>query len=453
VSPLLGRPITWLRKHAQRVLYVLAALSLVTAVGTATVGGFRLHHAALLERQALRTQELAGAVAQLQAVSLRLEAQGPARGAARAHALAESTAAFRAVNAHDRHEAARIRAVYLAYLSTSTHAFERAAAGGRIPDAQQRAVDRALGRLQTQLDAEAQRLAEEMRVTNPKTRTALVAAAIAAGLLVALLIWQFEVQRRAGRIDRDNAARSEELSRLREEFVAAVSHELRTPLTSIIGYLDLIVDGDAENLTDEQRGYLAVATRNADRLHELVGDLLLVAEAESGGLSLDLRDVDLDTLADDCVESARPAAGAKEIQLTLATGAAPHIEGDAVKLAQMMDNLVSNAIKFTPAGGRVTVRTALEDGQALFEVTDTGPGISRADQAQLFERFFRTSSAIEKAIRGTGLGLAITKAIVDAHDGTIEVRSTVGLHSTFRVLLPVSQESTVPAPAVAKALR
>jgi signal transduction histidine kinase len=273
----------------------------------------------------------------------------------------------------------------------------------------------------------------------------LVSAAAAAGLLVALLIWQFELQRKAGRIDRDNAVRSEELSRLREEFVASVSHELRTPLTSIIGYLELIGDDDTGQLTHDQRTFLSVVQRNAYRLHDLVGDLLLVAEARGGSITLDLREVDLDALATDCVESARPAADARQIELTLSQGAMP-IQGDPIRLEQMMDNLVSNAIKFTPVGGRVAVRTALEHGQALFEVTDTGPGISRADQAQLFERFFRTRSAIDQAIRGTGLGLTITKAIVQAHQGSITVESAVGKYSTFRVRLPETQEPSRAIP-------
>jgi signal transduction histidine kinase len=311
--------------------------------------------------------------------------------------------------------------------------------------AQQRQIDRELDRFRSLINVEVRRLARAVHVTNPQARLALVSAAAAAGLLVALLIWQFELQRKAGRIDRDNAVRSEELSRLREEFVASVSHELRTPLTSIIGYLELIGDDDTGQLTHDQRTFLSVVQRNAYRLHDLVGDLLLVAEARGGSITLDLREVDLDALATDCVESARPAADARQIELTLSQGAMP-IQGDPIRLEQMMDNLVSNAIKFTPVGGRVAVRTALEHGQALFEVTDTGPGISRADQAQLFERFFRTRSAIDQAIRGTGLGLTITKAIVQAHQGSITVESAVGKYSTFRVRLPETQEPSSAVP-------
>jgi signal transduction histidine kinase len=442
----LGRSASWVANRKQRLLYGLAAAALVVAVGAGTAGGFLLRRAAEVERQALRTQALAGAVGQLQGSALRAEVGGatPQLAAGRKQALDATYAAFRDVRAHDRAEGDRIRRALLAYVDRSTREFNRAAETGRTSVAQQRQIDRELDRFRSLINVEVRRLARAVHVTNPQARLALVSAAVAAGLLVALLIWQFELQRKAGRIDRDNAVRSEELSRLREEFVASVSHELRTPLTSIIGYLELIGDDDTGQLTHDQRTFLSVVQRNAYRLHDLVGDLLLVAEARGGSITLDLREVDLDALATDCVESARPAADARQIELTLSQGAMP-IQGDPIRLEQMMDNLVSNAIKFTPVGGRVAVRTALEHGQALFEVTDTGPGISRADQAQLFERFFRTRSAIDQAIRGTGLGLTITKAIVQAHQGSITVESAVGKYSTFRVRLPETQE---PSPAV-----
>jgi signal transduction histidine kinase len=439
----LGRGAAWLEQHKQRLLYFLAASSLTVAVGAAAVGGVLLRHAADVERQALRTQALAGAVVQLQSFSFRVEAKGVTSGlvASRRRALEATYAAFRDVRAHDRAESDRIRRAYLSYVSASTRQFNGAKASGVTSAAEQRRIDRELSRFESLINVEIRRLERVMRVTNPEARLALVSAVVAAALLVGSLIWQFELQRRAGRIDRDLAVRAEELSRLREEFVATVSHELRTPLTSIIGYLDLINDDQPVNLTADQQTFLAVVERNAERLHELVGDLLLVAETDGGGrLTLDLQDVDLDALATECVESARPSANAKQIQLNLTRGAPERIQGDPFRLGQMMDNLVSNAIKFTHAGGSVRVRTAFEHGLVLFEVADTGPGISSLDQAQLFDRFFRSPAAIEQAIRGTGLGLAITKTIVEAHQGSITVESAVGKHSTFRVQLPQTQE-------------
>jgi Signal transduction histidine kinase len=256
-----------------------------------------------------------------------------------------------------------------------------------------------------------------------------------------VLIWQFELQRRAGRIDRDNAERSEELMRLRNDFTAAVSHELRTPLTSILGYLELIRDNDSVERPPDEDAFLAVVQRNAERLMRLVSDLLLVAEVESGMLTLQIEDVDLGGLAAECVEAAQPAADGNRIRLNLNRGLSEPLRADPIRLAQMMDNLVSNAIKFTPVDGHVTVSTTVRDGQAVFEVADSGIGVATVDQAQLFDRFFRTRAAVARATPGTGLGLTITKAIVDAHGGSIDVTSAVGVGTTFRVRLPLSHAS------------
>ncbi len=228
-----------------------------------------------------------------------------------------------------------------------------------------------------------------------------------------------------------------DLDRMKDDFVAAVSHELRTPLTSITGYLELVLDGEAGALNAEQIQFLGVAQRNTGRLLRLVGDLLFVARVEAGKMALDTSPVDLHTLVFESVEAASLGAEAKEIELLLSTDAIDPIEADPARLAQVIDNLVSNAIKFTPRGGRVEVRSFAEGGYAVVEVGDTGMGISAEDQAQLFERFFRTESATSSAIQGTGLGLAIAKAIVEAHGGEILVESQVGSGTTFRVTLPL----------------
>ncbi len=445
----LGRNRNWLERHKQRLVYLLLAGSMAVAVGAATVGGFLLRRAANIERQALRTQQLAGAAVELQGFSLQARAGGVTKqlAAGRKQALETTSAAFEDVRAHDSAESDRIRAAYLAYVRGSTREFRQETESGRTSVARERQSARQLSRLESLIDIESRRLARAARVANPEARAAVASAAVAAALLVGLLIWQFRLERRAGRIDRDNTTRSEELIRLRDEFVAAVSHELRTPLTSIIGYLDLLKDNELGNLTPDQLAFIAAGQRGADRLHQLVGDLLLVAEGEHGMLTLAIHEIDLDALAAKCVEAARPDADAKQIQLSLSRGSTRPIQGDAPRLGQMLDTLLSNAIKFTPAGGRVGVRTAFHDGQALVEVTDSGPGIFHGDQAQLFDRFFRSRAATDKAIGGTGLGLTITKAIVDAHHGSITVESTVGKGSTFRVRLPETQEPTRPAPA------
>jgi signal transduction histidine kinase len=434
----------WLIDHQQRLGYALVALSLAVVVGSATAGGFLLHRSAALERQTLRTQMLGGLAFQVQDFVSRAQTeQAATEGLAAGHASAVAAAntAFLNLEAHDPDAAARIHAPLVAYLRSSTFAFARARADkGRLPRPEQRQVERNLALLESRIDAEIAGQAHATRVANPRARFWLIATAIAAGLLIALLIWQFEMQRRAGRIDRDHVERAEELMRLRDDFAAAVSHELRTPLTSILGYLELIRDDESVERSAEEQTYLAIVQRNAERLLRLVSDLLLVAEVESGTLTLRLADVDLAALATECVEAAQPAATAGGIELTLNDGATEPMSGDPTRLAQMLDNLVSNAIKFTPSGGRVTITTATRDGATLVDVVDSGVGISRVDQLKLFDRFFRTPDAAARATPGTGLGLTITKAIVDAHGGTIHVTSTVGHGTRFSVRLPRSRE-------------
>jgi signal transduction histidine kinase len=357
--------------------------------------------------------------------------------AARAQTLDAANAKFQLIRKHDREEGNRLRGPYAAYVRDSSRAFAAAVAhGSLVPGPMQLRLESALTHLESQVDSEIGRLAHSTKVTNPQARLTLIIAAVAAALLGALLIWQFEMQRRAGRIDRDNAERSNELVRLRDDFAAAVSHELRTPLTSILGYLELIRENEAAERSTEDDAYLAIVQRNAERLLRLVSDLLLVAEVEDRVLALHLEELALGELAAECVEAAQPAAASQRIELTLRNESPGQISGDPVRLAQMMDNLVSNAIKFTPNGGRVTVTTSAADGHVVLEVADSGAGIAAADQAQLFDRFFRTRDAAARATTGTGLGLTITKAIVEAHGGTIGVQSALGAGTTFRVELP-----------------
>jgi PAS domain S-box-containing protein len=235
-----------------------------------------------------------------------------------------------------------------------------------------------------------------------------------------------------------------ELDRLKDEFIALVSHELRTPLTSIRGYTELLIDETAGKLTDEQRQFLAVVDRNSNRLLNLVGDLLFLAQIEAGKLVLDVGALDLGSLASEAVETARPTAEEKGVTLTLATGPVPLLAGDRSRIGQLLDNLVSNAVKFTDSGGRVDVRVRSLKKRAVIEVRDSGIGIPAGEQQFLFQRFFRTSTATEQAIQGTGLGLAISKAIVEAHGGEISVESEEGVGTSFRVTLPLQQHASQP---------
>jgi signal transduction histidine kinase len=220
-----------------------------------------------------------------------------------------------------------------------------------------------------------------------------------------------------------------------DEFVALISHELRTPLTSIIGYLELTLDDG--NLTEEQRGYLDVVDHNADRLLRLVDDLLFVAQLEAGQLEVRPSELDLAAVGRQAVAEAQPRAAANGIALTCAADAAVPLEADKGRMFRMLDKLVSNAIKFTPAGGDVRVSVSHADGVVRLEVADTGIGIAADDQDRLFERFFRASTVVEQHFPGTGLGLYIARAIVEAHDGSITVCSD-GEGATFSVALPAA---------------
>ena len=238
-----------------------------------------------------------------------------------------------------------------------------------------------------------------------------------------------------------------ELERSKDTFVASVSHELRTPLTSILGYLELIGDTAGE-LSEEHRRFLRVVDRNADRLLRVVDDLLLVAQVDAGAVELDLSPVDIGGLVADAVDVARPQAEAAGLELAAVVVATTVLHADRARLGQVLDNLISNAVKFTPAGGRVVLRALALDDRVVLEVSDDGAGMSAREQQQLFERFYRAPSASEHAIPGTGLGLTIVKALVEAHGGTVGVKSAAGEGTTIRVELPAGGEPAGRAPAV-----
>jgi PAS domain S-box-containing protein len=243
--------------------------------------------------------------------------------------------------------------------------------------------------------------------------------------------------------------------RMKDQFVSLISHELRTPLSSILGYLELVLDDEEQTLTEEQRTFLGTVERNAHRLQRLVGDLLFTAQVEAGRFTLQPEDVDLAGVVRAAEETARVGASTNgvEVQLEVPEGGLV-VPGDAVRLGQACDNLVSNAVKFTPSGGRVTLslRSAwrladgsISDGEepgaeavALLAVSDTGVGVPAGEQGKLFTRFFRASTAQRNAIPGVGLGLTITKAITTAHGGTLGVHSVEGQGTTFTLTLPTT---------------
>jgi PAS domain S-box-containing protein len=229
--------------------------------------------------------------------------------------------------------------------------------------------------------------------------------------------------------------------RLKEEFLATVSHELRTPLASIIGYTDLLLDGAGGELTDQQRDFLKITERNARRQLRLVGDLLFASKLEEGELAIEFGAVELEELLSEALEAAAPGAERKGIRIELAAEQVPAYRGDRDRLAQLADNLISNALKFAPHGGSVQIALTQASDRIELRVTNTGSHIPAADRERVFERFFRSGSAIQQAVPGVGLGLAICKAIVSGHGGKISLESEQDVGTTFRVELPLVERS------------
>lgn len=233
----------------------------------------------------------------------------------------------------------------------------------------------------------------------------------------------------------------ERLDRQKTDFLSTVSHELRTPLTSISGYLELLEDGDAGELTGEQHRMLEVVGRNTSRLRGLIDNLLELNQIESGGLKVDAVDVSMPELVTHVGQELSPLADAAAVELDIDAGPQTAIvQGDREHLQRAVVNVVSNAIKFSRPGGVVSISCALDQGARRVIVTcqDRGIGIPAEDQAQLFTRFYRASNAMDQAITGTGLGLVIVKQIVEDHGGELRLTSVEGEGTTVVIDLPLS---------------
>ncbi|NLT43573.1 MAG: PAS domain S-box protein [Anaerolineae bacterium] len=228
------------------------------------------------------------------------------------------------------------------------------------------------------------------------------------------------------------------LERMKAEFVGSVSHELRSPLASIMGYTEIVVDEGAGPLTDLQREFLITVQESSRRLEWLINDLLDASRMETGRYTLDLNSVDPGALLQSAADNARPLATEHRVSLTVdLPDRLPNLEADGRRLRQVVDNLLGNALKFTPAGGHVSVRSWARSTELVIEVSDDGIGIPEEERERVFERFYRAGNAAHEAAGGTGLGLYIARGIVEAHGGAIEVESAVGEGSTFRVRLPL----------------
>lgn len=250
-------------------------------------------------------------------------------------------------------------------------------------------------------------------------------------------------EERAQLMIREQAARAEiqaaqELARLKNDFVNSVSHDLRNPLTTIKGYAEFLEDELGGPITEQQRDYITQITRSAKRLENLVNDLLDFARFEAGTFRLNLQETDFCVAVREVIESLRPRA--METSLSLEedlVGDCLPIRMDPERVERVLVNLVTNAIKFTPAGGQIRIRAFIEGEWLGCEVIDTGIGISPKDLTKLFRPFSQLEAG-KREKGGTGLGLNISKTIVEAHGGTIGVRSELGRGSSFWFKLPLA---------------
>ncbi|HEY4485937.1 MAG TPA: phosphate regulon sensor histidine kinase PhoR, partial [Nitrospiria bacterium] len=226
------------------------------------------------------------------------------------------------------------------------------------------------------------------------------------------------------------------LERVRKDFVANVSHELRTPLTSIKGYVEALMDG-AKDDPMKNAEFLGIIQRHAEQLNATITDLLQLSTIESGRYEWRREAVSIPDLIESAARVIRPMAAKKRQTLEVRCAEpAPKIMADADRLIEALTNLMDNAVKYTPEGGRITVEAAAADGGAAIHVSDTGIGIPAREIPRLFERFYRVDRARSRDLGGTGLGLSIVKHIVEAHGGKVTVESEAGKGSRFTVTLP-----------------
>ena len=242
----------------------------------------------------------------------------------------------------------------------------------------------------------------------------------------------------------ENARLFEQVRRANDaktDFVSFVSHELKQPMTSMKGYLDLLDKGVAGEMNDAQREFLKTVQSNVERMDMLVRSLLDISRIESGRIRLRLKDISIESVIEEALQTIRGQIKSKQQTLDLEVSPnLPLVRGDEGRLVQVLTNLVSNAYKYTPEGGRITVRVRKQvDEFVLCSVTDTGIGMSPEDQSSLFTKYFRSADPAVRSESGTGLGLVITKSLVELQGGEIWVESEVGEGSVFAFTIPVAQ--------------
>ncbi|BAZ27841.1 GAF sensor signal transduction histidine kinase [Cylindrospermum sp. NIES-4074] len=238
---------------------------------------------------------------------------------------------------------------------------------------------------------------------------------------------------------RDALQAAEAASRLRNEFLATISHELLTPLTYVIGMSSTLLRWPLGELSPRQRDYLQTIHDSGEHLLAMINDILDLSQIEAGKAVLNISEFSLVKIAENTVESLFEKAASKQVTLKLDLQLDPkrdRFTADSSRVEQILWNLLTNAIKFTPEGGTVTLRFWVEDNTAIFQIEDTGIGIPEEQQPLLFEKFQQLDTPLRRRYEGTGLGLALTKQLVELHRGRIEVESTVGIGSIFTVLIP-----------------
>jgi signal transduction histidine kinase len=238
----------------------------------------------------------------------------------------------------------------------------------------------------------------------------------------------------------DKSQQLELASRHKSQFLANMSHELRTPMNAVLGYTDLILDGIFGDVPEAIRDTLERVKSNGQHLLGLINDVLDLSRIEAGQLTLSLGDYAMGEIVHAVASAVESLAAGKKLALkALVPIDLPPGRGDERRLTQVLMNLVGNAIKFTDVG-QVSIEARVADGTFLVAVSDTGPGISEADQSKLFQEFQQADSSITQAKGGTGLGLAISKRIIEMHGGRIWVESQLGQGSTFSLTLPIKVE-------------
>jgi two-component system phosphate regulon sensor histidine kinase PhoR len=227
------------------------------------------------------------------------------------------------------------------------------------------------------------------------------------------------------------------LERVRRDFVANVSHEFKTPLTAIQGFAETLLAGALDDPQNRVR-FLEIILEHSRRLARLTDDLLRLSQMDADRLGLEIRRVGVSQFVESCVETAQRPASERDLRVSVnLSNRLPDIAADRRRLAEVLQNLLDNAIQYTPPGGQIMLSASAEGSEVTFTVSDTGIGIPQTDQPRIFERFYRVDVARSREVGGTGLGLAIAKHLVEVHGGRIWVESEVGQGSQFHFTVPV----------------